>query len=87
MRIMLVSSVIVFHLAITYGAPGDWFYYEGSQATVAEGAIYALFLVVSQPLFMGLYFLISAYFTPGSLEKKERHYTLGTELFVLEYRQ
>lgn len=86
MRIMLVSLVIVFHLAITYGAPVDWFYYEGSQATVAEGAIYALFLGVSQAFFMGLYFLISAYFTPGSLEKKERHYTLGTELFVLEYR-
>jgi glucan biosynthesis protein C len=70
MRIMLVSWVIVFHLAITYGAPGDWMYYENSQVTVAEGAIYALFLGVSQAFFMGLYFLISAYFTPGSLERK-----------------
>jgi glucan biosynthesis protein C len=75
MRIMLVSLVIVFHLAITYGAPGDWFYYEGSQATVAEGAIYALFLGVSQAFFMGLYFLMSAYFTPGSLDRK------GTTLY------
>ncbi len=70
MRIMLVSWVIVFHLAITYGAPGDWMYYENSQVTVTEGAIYALFLGVSQAFFMGLYFLISAYFTPSSLERK-----------------
>ena len=70
MRIMLVSWVIVFHLAITYGAPGDWFYYENSQTTVTEGAIFALFLGISQAFFMGLYFLISAYFTPSSLERK-----------------
>ena len=54
MRIMLVSLVIVFHLAITYWAPGDWVYYENNQVTVAEGAIYALFLGVSQAFFIGL---------------------------------
>jgi glucan biosynthesis protein C len=70
MRIMLVAWVIIFHVAITYGAPGDWFYYENSQVTVAEGAVYALFLGVSQAFFMGLYFLISAYFTPSSLQRK-----------------
>ncbi len=69
-RIWLVTLVIVFHLAITYGSPvGSWFYYE-SQAGVAEGALYAWFIGVSQAFFMGLYVLLSAYFTPSSLERK-----------------
>ncbi len=81
--------MIVFHLAITYGAPvGSWYYYE-SQVGVAEGALYAWFLGVSQAFFMGLYFLISAYFTPGSIERKgtksylkDRLLRLGMPLLV-----
>ena len=88
-RIMLVALVIIFHLAITYGGPGDWYYSENSQVTVTEGAIYAIFLGVSQSFFMGLYFLISAYFTPSSLERKgaalyfkDRIIRLGVPLLI-----
>ncbi|MEO1258629.1 MAG: hypothetical protein AAFZ15_07520 [Bacteroidota bacterium] len=35
LRIFLTALVVLHHLAITYGAPGDWFY-RGSQAIFPE---------------------------------------------------
>jgi glucan biosynthesis protein C len=70
LRVMLTVLVIVFHLAITYGAPiGDWQYKEGQPGPV-EGIFYATFVAVSQAFFMGFFFLISGYFMPGSFDRK-----------------
>lgn len=70
LRILLTVLVIVFHLAITYGAPiGDWEYREG-QAGAIESVFYATFITVNQSFFMGFFFLISGYFTPGSFDRK-----------------
>ena len=27
-RIVLISLIVLLHLAITYGAPGDWYFHE-----------------------------------------------------------
>jgi glucan biosynthesis protein C len=70
LRVLLTVMVIVFHLAITYGAPiGDWQYKEG-QAGAIESIFYTTFIAVSQAFFMGFFFLISGYFTPGSFDRK-----------------
>lgn len=78
-RILLISLVIVTHAAITYGAYGSWIYVEVS----ASGeSIFSLVLTLLtsllQSFFMGLFFLIAAYFIPASLERK------GPRRFVLD---
>jgi glucan biosynthesis protein C len=68
-RVLLTILVILFHLAITYAGTGDWYYMEGREDTLT-GALGAWFLAVNQSYFMGLFLLISAYFVPGSYDRK-----------------
>jgi surface polysaccharide O-acyltransferase-like enzyme len=68
-RVLLTILVILFHLVITYAGTGDWYYMEGRQDTLT-GALGAWFLAVNQSYFMGLFLLISAYFVPGSYDRK-----------------
>lgn len=74
-RILLISLVILTHLAITYGAIGSWYYKEVSGVSVSA-ALLTLLTSLFQTFFMGFFFLISAYFIPSSLKRK------GTSLFV-----
>jgi glucan biosynthesis protein C len=69
LRIFLVALVIVHHLAVTYGGEGSWYYTEG-RADSITAMVLTLFVVINQAFFMGLYFLIAAYFVPRSLERK-----------------
>ncbi len=68
-RILLVCFVILMHCSITFGGLGDWY-------VVAPGndpglSLYLTVIVsVLQSFFMGLFFMISAYFIPGSLNRK-----------------
>jgi glucan biosynthesis protein C len=69
LRIFLTILVIVFHLSITYGADASWFYTERPTTEMAT-IITTLFLGLCQFFFMGLFFLISGYFVPGSIDRK-----------------
>ena len=69
LRVFLTILVVVFHLAITYGAEGSWFYRERPTSELA-GILLTLFIVWNQFYFMGLFFLVSGYFVPGSVERK-----------------
>jgi glucan biosynthesis protein C len=56
------------HLSITYGGVGSWYY-----RNVPEGTVSILLTwhnAAVQAFAMGLFFLISGYFTPGSLDRK-----------------
>jgi glucan biosynthesis protein C len=68
-RVLLTILVILFHLMITYAGTGDWYYTEDRQDLIT-GALGAWFLAVNQAYFMGLFLLISAYFVPGSYDRK-----------------
>lgn len=68
-RILLMVLVILQHLSITYGGPGPWYYREGTPGQI-EFLVFALFQVINQSFFMGFFFMISAYFTPGSYDRK-----------------
>ena len=75
LRVFLISLVVLHHLSITYGAPGSWYYNESQP----EGLLIlplAMFVATNQAFFMGLFFLISAYFTEVSFTRK----TTGTFL-------
>lgn len=69
LRIFLICLVVLHHLAITYGAPGGWYYME-SEAGFPEIVPMAMFLSTNQAFFMGMFFFISAYFLIPSLERK-----------------
>ena len=69
LRVFLTILVILLHLAITYGADFSWFYAERPSTELA-GILLTLFVGICQFFFMGLFFLISGYFTPGSIDRK-----------------
>ena len=68
-RVLLTVLVVLFHLMITYAGTGSWYYTEGREDFIT-GALGAWFLTVNQAYFMGLFLLISAYFVPGSYDRK-----------------
>ena len=74
-RVLLTILVVLFHLMITYAGAGSWYYTEGREDFITSAAG-AWFLTVTQSYFMGLFLLISAYFVPGSYDRK------GAWLFI-----
>ena len=69
LRIVLITMVVVGHVAASYGAFGDWSYKEG-EANPIIFAITALFVAVGQAFLLGLFFLIAAYLTPRACDRK-----------------
>jgi 5S rRNA maturation endonuclease (ribonuclease M5) len=70
LRTALTALVVVFHAAITYGASGAWFYHEVEASLKPSSLLLTLFCATNQAYFMGFFFLLAGYFTPGSLERK-----------------
>jgi len=91
LRIFLIILVVLHHLTITYAGVGDWYYVENR----AEGETmipFLMFLFSNQSFFMGLFFLISAYFTVPSFNRKggrkfitDRLIRLGIPLVVFYF--
>jgi peptidoglycan/LPS O-acetylase OafA/YrhL len=75
LRIFLIILVVLHHLAITYGAPGGWYYVENNADSLSILPL-AIFVATNQSFFMGLFFFIAAYFSVGSLDRK------GSKLFL-----
>jgi hypothetical protein len=70
LRILLTVLVIMHHFAISYGGPGGFFYVEGGQISDISEILLTLFLAINQSFFMGFFFMISSYFSPGSIDRK-----------------
>ena len=90
-RVFLTVLVILHHLMITYAGTGSWYYQEGREDAVAEG-LGGWFCSINQAYFMGLFLLISAYFIPGSYDRKgagrfvkDRLIRLGIPLLVFSW--
>lgn len=75
LRVFLMVLVVLHHFAITYGASGGW-YYKEVEGDAFTRLILTMFAATNQSFFMGLFFLISAYFTRISMNRKH----LGTFL-------
>lgn len=69
LRLYLTILVLLHHLMITYAASGSWIYTEGRQDMITN-VVGNWFCFVNQSYFMGLFLLISAYFVPGSYDRK-----------------
>jgi hypothetical protein len=70
LRIFLTALVIVFHTAITYGAFGDWTYIDPRADDLLTNVILTFFVMDCQSFFMGFFFFLAGYFTPGSFDRK-----------------
>jgi peptidoglycan/LPS O-acetylase OafA/YrhL len=70
LRTVMTVFVILHHTAITYGAPGGWFYYELKPSASLSSLLLLIFVATNQAYFMGFFFFLAGYFTPPSLERK-----------------
>jgi glucan biosynthesis protein C len=69
LRILLVSLVIVWHTAVTYGASGAWPYHEGPPNDLAN-LVFTVLNVTVGPFVLPLFFMIAGYFAVPSYERK-----------------
>jgi glucan biosynthesis protein C len=68
-RTVLTVLVVMVHASVTYGSVGGWFYVEAGSDDLTK-ALLSLFVTLCQAFFMGLFFFISGYFTPSSIDRK-----------------
>jgi hypothetical protein len=76
LRIALTILVVLHHCCITYGAPGEWYFIDGTTSVSALLPM-TLFVAVNQSFFMGFFFLLSGLFVDSSLRRR------GPARFVL----
>ncbi len=91
LRTLMIVKVILVHLAITYGGSGSWYYNE-RPTTELSFIVLTFHNAVNQSFFMGMLFLLSAYLTVGSYDRKgpksflhDRFLRLGIPLLVFEF--
>lgn len=70
LRGLCTLLVVLHHAAITYGAIGGWYYREVATSPRLDVQWLVFFCTVNQAWFMGLFFLLSGYFTPPALARK-----------------
>ncbi len=70
LRIVLISMVVLLHLAITYGATGDWWYNEKVPESALSGVALTLYTTIAQAFTLAFFFMISSYFCPPAYDKK-----------------
>jgi glucans biosynthesis protein C len=71
LRIVLISIMVLGHLAVTYGAAGGgWFYDEKVPESMASGAVLTLYTLIAQSFTLAFFMMISSYFNPPSYDRK-----------------
>ncbi len=77
LRVYLTILVILHHGTLAYGGNGGW----GIRDTITDEIspiLFTVFNALNQSYFMTAFFLLSGYFTPGSLERK------GARSFIMD---
>lgn len=70
LRVALTILVVLHHLAVIYGASALFYYLEPPKNDPLASLVLLVFVLMNQAYFMGFFFLISGYFTPGSVDQK-----------------
>lgn len=70
LRTTLVILVVLHHLALIYGGIPPFYYYEPPVNEPIAWLSAIAFVLVNQAWFMGAFFLLAGYFTPGSYDRK-----------------
>ena len=91
LRVYLTILVILHHLIIIYSGAGGWIWHEGRE-DLFTSILGGWFTAVNHAYFMGLFLLISAYFVPGSYDRKgpvnflkDRFIRLGIPLVIYSW--
>ena len=84
--------VVAHHTALTYGGSGSWYFREFPVSDAWSSRLLTLFCAFNQAWFMGLFFLLAGYFTPGAIDRysaagflRERLVRLGLPLLVFGF--
>jgi fucose 4-O-acetylase-like acetyltransferase len=83
LRTATTALVVLHHAAIAYGGSGGWFYHEIEFSSRPSSLLLTFFLATNQAYFMGFFFLLAGYFTPGALERKGYARFLGDRFLRL----
>jgi len=70
LRALLAILVVLHHLALVYGGIPPFYYYEPPTNDPLAGLLALAFVLLNQAWFMGAFFLLAGYFTPGSYDRK-----------------
>jgi glucan biosynthesis protein C len=71
LRAALAILVVLHHVSLVYGASVESFYYlEPPLTNPLAFLVLLVFALVNQAWFMGAFFLLAGYFTPGSFDRK-----------------
>ena len=81
-RLVLTVLVVLHHVALTYGGSSGWYYYESSGDPLTS-TVLTIFLAMNRTFFLGIFFMVSGYFTPGSFDRKGADRFLGDRLVRL----
>lgn len=92
LKALLIIFVVTVHAAITYSGINSWYYEEPHSLGDASYYFFLFYETINQAYFMSLFFMISAYFVPRSLEKKgvknfitDKLYRLGIPLLIFVF--
>jgi len=69
LKVFLAVLVVLHHAAQPYGPGGGW-WIASEPYSIIDYIVLGIFMAVNASFFMGLFFMISAYFVPSSLERK-----------------
>jgi glucan biosynthesis protein C len=70
LRWLAIGMVVLMHACVTYGGIGSWYYKEPASQGVASSLVFSVYQSFSQAFFMGMLFLIAAYFIPAAYDRK-----------------
>lgn len=70
LRAALVILVVLHHVAMVYGASAPFYYVEPPFTDPQAFTVLLVFALVNQAWFMGAFFFLAGYFTPGSFDRK-----------------
>jgi len=89
LRWLVIGMVVVMHACVTYSGLGSWYYKEPSALGPASKLVFSVYQSFAQAFFMGLLFLIGAYFIPRAYDRKgfgrfvrDRLFRLGVPTLV-----
>jgi len=69
-RAALAILVVLHHVALVYGASAPFYYVEPPFTNPLAFLVLLVFVLFNQAWFMGAFFLLAGYFTPGSYDRK-----------------
>ncbi len=89
LRWLVIGMVVVMHACVTYSGMGSWYYKEPGSLGVASTLVFSVYQSFAQAFFMGMLFLIAAYFIPRAYDRKgfgrfvrDRLFRLGVPTLV-----